>query len=31
MTKKEKESLVLEINNLQMEMKDGCGDTVREE
>ena len=31
MTKKEKESLVLEINNLQMEMKDACGDTVREE
>ena len=31
MTKKEKESLVLEINNLQMEMKDACGDTAREE
>lgn len=31
MTKKEKESLVLEISNLQMEMKDACGDTVREE
>ena len=31
MTKKEKGSLVLEINNLQMEMKDACGDTVREE
>ena len=31
MTKKEKESLILEIKNLQMEMKDACGETVREE